>query len=279
MYFPKFWTYAKTGEVVTWGWSDVSESDALKKAQERQARVLEWLRSGREKPDRDTQYGYPDRPVREELLREFRSADNAMVGAVTRNSAGCRVLNTESLLFVDVDTPEASVGGLIGRLFGRKANDPQTKVEEESANTAREWAASNTDWKWRLYRTKAGVRLMAVHRPIAPSDPVVQRAFDAFKADRLYRRLCENQRCYRARLTPKPWRCGVKPVPARWPWRSDAAERAFREWDQGYTAECKRFATCKFIGEFGTGRIASDFKDLLDYHDEETRALTDLPLA
>ena len=48
-------------------------------------------------------------------------------------------------------------------------------------------------------------------RPIAPADQV----FDTLGADPPYRRLCRTQKCFLARLTPKPWRCGVAkpPVP------------------------------------------------------------------
>src|SRR5690349_9053154 len=117
MYFPKFWQRAKAGDVVTWGWSDIGEDDALKKAQERQARVLALLRSGEGALAR---YGYPDRPMREEVLREFRSSNGSTVATVSRNSVGCRVLNTEGLLFVDVDATDNSPStALLNRLLGR----------------------------------------------------------------------------------------------------------------------------------------------------------------
>ena len=218
--------------------------------------------------------------MREEVLREFRAPDGKHIGTVSRNSAGCHVLNTNGLLFVDVDTPEqASGGGVLGRLFGRKQIDPQTKTEEDAAATAQHWVQSNPEWGWRLYRTKAGVRLMAVHRPIDPSDSLVQRVFDAFKADSLYRKLCENQGCYCARLTPKPWRCGVARVPDRWPWKSVTTEQAFRNWDVEYTAQSRRFATCRFLNAFGRGAIAPEFNELVAFHDEHAQSSANLPLA
>ncbi len=70
------------------------------------------------------------------------------------------------------------------------------------------------DWGWRIYRTKAGFRLLATHRPVFPSEPLAEEAFQEFKADILYRKLCVNQKCFRARLTPKSWRCGVERLSA-----------------------------------------------------------------
>jgi hypothetical protein len=277
MYFPKFWQRAKTGDVVTWGWSDISEDDALKKAQERQSHVLALLRSGEGTLAR---YGYPDRPMREEVLREFRSPDGSVIATVSRNSVGCRVLNTDGLLFIDVDVADTSSGGsLLDRLLRRGQSDPQIKLEEDASTRAHEWVAANPDWRWHLYRTKGGIRLMAVHRPIPPSDPVVQRVFDTFNADPLYRRLCENQRCYRARLTPKPWRCGADRPPDRWPWKNQEAEQKFRVWDQQYTTVMRPFATCRFLGKVGGAGMASELREIVHFHDDKTGASKDLPLA
>jgi len=62
--------------------------------------------------------------------------------------------------------------------------------------------------QFRVYRTFAGCRVACTSRPFA-------WAVDAWQAERLmrfldadpkYAALCGKQKCYRARLTPKPWR-------------------------------------------------------------------------
>jgi len=114
VHFANFWQYVKAGEVVTWGWSDESESAASKCALERQAAVLQRIAADRGNVDT---YGYPDRPMREEVLREFRSSKGELLASVSRNAAGCDILNALELLFVDIDTPDAPRPGLLARLL------------------------------------------------------------------------------------------------------------------------------------------------------------------
>jgi hypothetical protein len=278
MNFPRFWQCARTGNVITWGWSNTSADEALAKARQRQAGVLAWLkRAGRF--DKLARYGYPDRPMREEVLREFRGTDDGPAGVITRNSYGCEVLNTARLAFVDVDTPEGGIGGFVSRLLGRKPLDPQSALEHALAGKLRAWTASRPDWRWRMYRTFAGVRLMAVHRPLSPDSDTVREAFEHFDADRLYRALCRNQQCFRARLTPKPWRCDVSKPPWNWPWPNAEAEAHFREWEREYKEKAAAFATCKLLEEFGSAAPAPEFREMMQVHDTATRATADLPLA
>ena len=277
MNFPRFWQALHTGKVTTWGWSDTSNEDALAKAGERQRHVFAWL--GGDQQKRLGNYGYPNRPMREEVLREFPGTDGTPAGVLTRNSYGCVVLNTAGLLFVDVDTPEGSIGSFFARLLGRKTPTPQEVLEEALREKLRAWAAARIDWRWRMYRTRAGVRLMAVHRPFAPEDPVVLQAFEQFGADRLYRALCKTQKCFRARLTPKPWRCDVSKPPWGWPWRDAPAEASFREWEREYISKTSAFATCRLLGEFGSSPAAPEFAEMIRTHDDATRADAEMPLA
>jgi hypothetical protein len=278
MYFPRFWQRAQTGEVITWGWSNTSIEEALAKARERQARVLAWLKEAKRFDERG-QYGYPDRPMREEVLREFPGDDGEAAGVLTRNSYGCIVLNTARLAFVDVDTPSDSGGSVFGRLFGKKYPDPQSALELALTEKLRAWIAARPDWRWRMYRTAAGVRLMAVHRPLAPDNALVTEAFEHFAADPLYRALCKTQRCFRARLTPKPWRCAADQPPCSWPWPDAAAEGHFRDWEREYLEKIEPYATCRLLEEFGGAPSAVEFAEMVKTHDRSTRAETELPLA
>lgn len=278
MQFPRFWKLAQSGKVFTWGWSDVSAEDALRVARLRQERVFKWLDG--DMAEEHARYGYPDRPMREQVLREIPGgAEGEPRAVITRNSYGCLVLNTVGLLFVDVDTPSGSFGDWFRSLFGKKPLDPQTALEQRLRARAEQWVAEQPAWRWRLYRTAAGVRLVATHRELAPEDPAVQQAFDAFGADRLYRRLCQHQRCFRARLTPKPWRCEVSTKPPRWPWADESEQAAFRDWEAEYLRRSLRFATCRFLGEAGTAPVGPGIAEIMALHDEGTQAMADLPLA
>lgn len=273
MYFPKHWFSVKRGEVSAWGWSDESLAHAEAHAQSRLLRILEWLRRG---DGRQLQrYGYPDRPMREEVLKEFRAADGSLNAAVTRNSYGCLVLNTSHLMFVDIDAPEEKTSNFLAGLFGfRRANKTKDDNGFEAGvlEQVHRWLAGRPEWAWRVYRTRSGIRLMATHQPIASDNPITNEAFEAFSSDPLYRKLCASQKCFRARLTPKPWRCRMNKPRHRWPWKDGKAESAFREWEKKYLSVSSTHATCRLIGEFGKASWHPALRELIEFHDRATQA-------
>jgi hypothetical protein len=135
MKIPRYWskaTYPTTGpdgrpgRAACWRWSDVSVEEAARLAGQRAAELAARLQSG-QPLDR---YAYSDRPLREEIVQEVKDGEQTLA-LVTRNSYGALVLNAAQAMFVDVDFPKqppASVGGLLGKLFGKKmapAPDPQ----------------------------------------------------------------------------------------------------------------------------------------------------------
>ena len=281
MHFPKHWFSAKRGEVSAWGWSDESLAHAEAHAESRLVRILEWLRRG---DDRQLQrYGYPGRPMREEVLKEFHGTDGTLNAAVTRNSYGCLVLNTSQLMFVDIDAPRAKESSFLAGLFGfRKPdkNKSENGFEKNTLAQVHRWLDVHPDWGWRVYRTRAGIRLMATHQSIASDNALTSEAFELFSSDPLYRQLCASQKCFRARLTPKPWRCGSDKPRHRWPWKDAKAEATFRAWEKKYLSVSSRHATCQLIGHFGNSSPHSALSELIQFHDQATRAeKTGLPLA
>ena len=106
-------------------------------------------------------------------------------------------------------------------------------------------------------------------------NPVKQQ----FGADPLYIRLCRAQECFRARLTPKPWRCRVGLPPASFPFTTSKEEQRFREWEANYSSTTAQYATCRYLASFGAGRIEDELDELITYHDQETRSASALPLA
>jgi hypothetical protein len=283
MHFPRFWKKANDGQLIAWGWSDTSPDDAAANASSRAQRIREWLSKRDRKSRIDTTYGYPDRPMREEVLREFQDAQGQLAAVVSRNRAGCLVLNTANLMFVDIDIdePRTKPDGLLSRLFGgKKAAAPgENPIERKIKTLAAGWLVAHPGWGWRIYRTRAGIRMIATHAPVQQGDPVVADAFSAFNADPLYRNLCERQQCFRARLTPKSWRCKIPNLRAYWPWESEKAEAKFRAWEQHYLNAAKDFATCRLIGQFGAQEIHPSLAELVAFHDKATRVDTDMPLA
>jgi len=282
MHFPKYWTTARDKNLTAWGWSDKNLAEATGHATERLARIKDWL-TRRNKTALQQRYGYgDDRPMREEVLREFRAPEGTLRAAVTRNSYGCLVLNTADMLFVDVDAPEAKESGWLAGLFGfRKPDhtrDPEAFMKTLMARV-NDWVGRWPNWGWRVYRTAAGVRLMATHEPFASDHAMCQTSFEVFEADPLYRKLCATQKCFRARLTPKPWRCDMKKPRGRWPWGNEKTEARFRQWEAEYAKATERYATCKLLGQFGNSEFHPSLRELVELHDRATRAESNLRLA
>ena len=281
MHFPRYWAKERVGDAACWGWSDVSLDEARHKSAKRAAELAKILQSqSREKLNR---YGYADSPLREEVIQELKSASGSTVAALTRNSYGCLVLNTGNLLMIDVDLPQGepakSSTGFLSRLFGAGKGSPAENPAQDLDAQAKSWVRLNPSWNLRLYQTAAGHRILVTHDAFEPGDPAVEKVFDHFGCDPLYRKLCKTQKSFRARLTPKPWRCGYHAPEARWPWESPEVKGKFEKWERGYSDAMEGFATCKLLAEIGSKAVLDDFSTILDLHDAKSKALESGSLA
>jgi hypothetical protein len=279
MHIPRIWARAdaevstpdkRTLPLVAWGWGE-DPAQALREAESKLTRLADRVRRGDPFPDA---YEYGSRPIREEILETF--GDGAAPRAVlTRNRYGATVLNAARLLFLDVDLPEGSgTAGFLGRLFGA------TSPEEAARAKLRDTLAKLSKGTFRVYRTAAGFRALAVDREFDPAGREAQDIMKATGTDPWFVRLCLAQKSFRARLTPKPWRCGLKPPPVDYP-RADADdEQRFAAWLAEYQQASKGYATCRFLETVGKGGfgVAGD-EDLVALHDRMTRASESLPLA
>jgi hypothetical protein len=277
---PRFWASARedasvAGRVlplVAFGWSHESHAEAQAMARQRLARVVERVRRGEELPKG---YAYGDRPVREEILRETPGEGGAPSALVTRNRYGALVLNTARALFIDVDVPQARGPGLVARIFGRAKPDPEAAILERVRTALRGAAGAS----FRIYRTAAGFRVLATDPPFEPDSARARELLAAAGADPHFVRLCEVQRCFRARLTPKPERLGLARPPATWPRETEAERSAFADWLRIYEAKSAHRAVCRLVDSAGFGRVHEEIAPLLAIHDGECRVGSDLPLA
>jgi hypothetical protein len=281
MNFPQFWAKATYKNFEAWGWSSENVAEAQQSGMAAAQRVAARILSGQRPPPHWAYY--PTRPFREQILEERKNDRGETSAVVTRNSYGCLVLNTARIMFVDIDletkstsNPSASSG-----FFGlfRK---PKSKIivgEQQALARVDNWTRHRPEWAWRVYRTRAGLRLLATHDLIDPSLPTTGQIFEELDADPLYRKLCQTQKCYRARLTPKPWRCGIRGKPVRWPWPNAKAEKVFQNWEGKYQAAATAWATCKFIDAFGTNSVHPEIAPILKLHDDATKQNSGLELA
>ena len=101
---------------------------------------------------------------------------------------------------------------------------------------------------------------------------------DAVGADPLYMKLCRAQKCFRARVSPEPWRCGFTSPSARFPFDDDTKRAQFEEWKREYDGHQKDYASAKLLEIIGS-RFDSSLNGAIDLHDELCHANSDLALA
>jgi hypothetical protein len=314
MNIPRFWASAEATADTTagsatplkcYGWSHDDISEAKARAAQALARLLERVRQGAPFPGK---YVYADRPIREEILEEMHDSGGQLQGLITRNAYGAAVLNTSGLMFVDIDDEEPddktkalqAAGGVIDRVLGwftRKAPaapaPPAYRPKPISISISEHghehdfgvpepvaaFARVNPDWSLRCYRTFAGWRLLVTHQIFDPVSDHVREALSALKSDRKYIELTRVQQCFRARLTPKPWRCDI-PLPIRvFPREGTALQDGHARWLNEYERVCARFATCRYVTTLGSSDACPAAETAVLWHDRVTKANEALPLA
>ena len=189
---------------------------------------------------------------------------------ITRNRYGVQVLNSTSLCFVDVDDVPLSFGETVRGWFGNKLTP-----EDKLLSIVRTLCEQNSSLGARVYRTHNGWRIMLTGKDLAPVSPRMKQLFAALHADPLYASMCERQQCWRARLTPKPYRVGVTGFPR--PVDSESIHSVeSQEWIARYEEACAGKAVCRLVDCIG--RPVSG--PVVELHDQLTQAgIPDLALA
>ena len=280
---PKYWAKreqavtAQDGKnllLATWQWSDESLAEAQQRADTRLLDLVLKVAAG----DELNRYGYGERPLREEITQPIAGSSGGEIAVVTRNLYGALVLNAQNVMFVDIDFPANRGGGAssVKRLFGAK---PQPGIQDQTVQQVEAWTASRPELGLRIYRTFGGLRCLLTNQLFDPRGTETTSLLTSLGSDPLYMRLCKAQECFRARLTPKPWRCDSGTPPSSFPWPDANAEHAFRAWQHAYEQASARFAVCQFIKQIGPLAVHPDIAPVLKLHDDTTGATSGLPLA
>ena len=282
MNIPRFWEraagYARTPaqkdvEITAWGWSHDNVAEARQKAQQRLARIIARATSGHLVGKR---YPYSEQAaLREEIVEEVADARDKPLALITRNSYGSLVLNVDSVMFVDIDLPAPRPFEWFRRLF---RHDSGSDVDTTTMARINKVLRGLTSETFRIYRTAAGYRVIATSRTFEAGAPDAEAIMLALDADPSFVKLCRVQRSFRARLSAKPWRCGSRLPPSRYP-RTAEQTRHFEKWLRGYEEKSRHTAVCRYIGQVGSARTSQAVGPLLRLHDEFTKAHSDLPLA
>jgi hypothetical protein len=219
------------------------------------------------------------------VLRRLNDSDSNAAAVITRTAYGSEVLNTAGLMFIDIDLPPAPSSGrglieLLKRLFFGASSEPiDTGPADAKLNALRQWQAGNFSWGFRAYRTHSGLRYLVTSGWQDPLAEETRAIFAVLGCDTRYRQLCKVQKSFRARLTPKPWRCGCPNPPVRFPYDGTKCERAMSAWIARYEGASQRYATCQFLANVGSAMPDAGISPLIAEHDTRTKATSGLPLA
>lgn len=298
------------------GWSDLSANLAQLHAEERVHEAMAQVIAGKALAKRDLKRTYGGAfglPIREEVISKHGAA------VITRNSYGALCLNTPNVLFADIDFPSGrdarlenalsllvvvatvsaayfarswwvTLAAFLSALFLRwllsfSLHALRRKIhgspEAQALARVDVQARLRPAWRMNIYRTPAGLRVLVLHASFDPADPEVHAFLQAIHSDPAYMHMVRLQHCFRARLTPKPWRIKLERIPAGrmvWPYR----ERWFelrRQWIAKYTEKSRGYAACRLLLEVGTGPLDQDAEAVRQVHDHYCQIGTNLPLA
>lgn len=376
-----------------YGWSDVSQSEALAHAKQRVAEAHERWLAGEEIMRHEPRETYNQRsgiPIREQIIAEqtFELKDAAKNKSVpttklivTRNSYGAQVANVSNIAIIDIDEddllcqyyPKSYISdGFMGvtniskngsstlkvQLWGfvigaiilaiiiamqslswlwlllflgvatavlwwqaerntkakyRKYKEDIASLEPRVIESITSRVNSNPNEAFRLYKTPAGFRAIAIHAVVNPDDTVVKQWFSDFQADENYVRLCQIQHCFRARLTAKPWRMKQaeeanfdRDIPVKDIWfineREDLSTQekqdllsARKQWLADYDRFAKGYQACAYIetvegrtysysnsqsnSHSGGEEVQAVINDFVKWHDRACQVDKALPMA
>jgi hypothetical protein len=194
---------------------------------------------------------------------------------VTRNHYGSVVLNAHHALFIDVDMPGASSPPRHTSTFRKRGGGIWQSTFHDLCTVL----SSERGTGFRIYRTAAGFRILATTHEFNPGSETARGLMTSVGADDAFIRLCGVQNTFRARLTPKPWRCGASQPPHPFPRETAEEEDSFAEWTARYERACGRHATCQFLGSVGPRDRHSRVAPIVEFHDRVTKAFEALELA
>ncbi len=267
MQFYKFWVRSdpiaadSSGPPVTsFGYSNESAEDALRVANRRAEKTAAAIRN-----QSIFEYEYAAGPLREPIVEEL-TQDGQTIAVLTRVRYGALVINSANVFFADIDLPPPSPLGGILSFFGRQKKPQGAEVVERLTRICSETPGLGI----RLYRTSAGFRCLVTSRTIEAQDDLAIDLLRRLESDALYTKLCQRQQCFRARLTPKPWRIGMPNPPFQFPYRTPEHEKAVMDWQTLYDQKSKGFATCALVGQFGSTLVVPDVELVQRVHDHFT---------
>lgn len=229
--------------------SDISTDDAKKKLIERAHLIEQRIRNkdGIEEYDAD--------------IKEFIESEIDEKNIVTVCRYGALVLNSDQYSFYDLDDYSHSILDLFGAV--RRMSKKQRIVHKFKQNISKYPELGRS---FRIYETCNGIRVIG-KKYLDPNASNFTRIMRALNVDFTYSTLCRKQNCYRARLTPKPFRMKIETIKIKSP--LDCETSNYKSWANMYRSESKAYSVVKLLETIGED-FASD--KTIQFHDQTANA-------
>ena len=200
--------------------------------------------------------------IKEHIVSEINPAN-----IITVNRYGAQVLNTTEYTILDIDKYVPSFLDLFRK---GKGSTKDKIVDRFKKRIARYPEVGDS---FRIYETCQGIRIIGktYFDPQAKNFVSIMRSLNV---DCLYCTLSRKQNCYRARLTPKPYRMKMETIRIKTP--LDCETEAFDVWQKKYAKNAQRYSVVTLLETIG-----KDFGDdpVVMLHDHMTGMRSGNPLA
>jgi hypothetical protein len=230
----------------TLGGSNISIEDAEKTAREKLEKAQRIIKG---EATKDCDY---EVDIVEEIVERL---DDKNI--VTRNRYGALVLNSIDHVFIDIDQYQA---GWLDWIFKPKLEGKPLLLSQITKTMSKPLYAR---YGFRLYETAKGYRLLITNAPFGARSSTSKGLMRVFKADYLYQWLCVKQNCYRARLTPKPYRIKQKRLKVIFPNRNAQEQAEHEAWVASYNDRSQGYSTCRLVKQQGPVSM----NKVIEYHD------------
>ncbi len=211
--------------------SNQSEKEALLKASEK-ARNIE-KRISERKPKNT--YEVAIKEYVDEII------DDSNIITICRY--GAKILNTTHYTILDLDDYPIDFLDFFKGLGKLKKKD---RIVHKFEERIRKFPELGTDF--RIYETTKGIRVIA-KKYIDPSSNGYTNLMRKLHVDWLYIQLSKKQACYRARLTPKPYRMKFKTIKVKSP--LDCKKESYINWEQAYVEKSKEYSVVRLVKTVG----------------------------
>jgi len=317
MIVPKYWSESKTKKIANgrqftikrFGWSDESELDAKKHADSRLSEAVQTLEKEGDvrRIDHKTSYnGAEGIPIREEVISRnsygalclntpdvlFADIDfehdvsftvSVIAFVVLSSFASVAALLFQVWFFQSwvafavgifialILTP--MLAGLLNKVIQRISGGPEAKALEQIKKVSSE----NAELHLRLYRTPMGYRVLLMNDTYSPTSEAAINLLKDLQSDNIYIQMCKNQDCFRARVSPKPWRIGVdrlKPSPGVWPIKAERLRERVR-WVGMYEKKARSYSSCHYVLDLGSDKVHKKAEFVRKIHDEMCKVTND----